>query len=480
MAKKKHQQKKQSWPYKLTLSPCGTRWIKKYKQKQHYHPIPEEIRGNTKKLETHNRKVWKEWWLPLIGKLKATEVKQDKEEIRDRWNLHIERLTGRLYGIARLDSREMFLNELIGTYIYEYEVQTGQALSKEERRAIYDAPQQHLEVFGYVPREDNPELYTLPAERRSQADAVDSDTTIEALIVRFLVEKKGEVTSQRLAMLKSTLLYLQQFLGGGTEFSHVTEQTLKDYRLHVLQLMDAGKFGDERAAGLLAIAKQFIRWCMGQSKLVSELDPIVASSIHAILSARGALSVKVSRKAVKTSELQEIRGFLGNDQKSEMVELYALLAANCAMTPADIVDFRWDQMENGILTYKRHKERDRDRVPVVKYPLWQRTFELLEKMPKTDERVFPKTAGAVDDAMRNAREKTEFSDTLGTIKKTSSTMIGEEYNNDLADYWLGHAPNGVGQRHYIAPSDEALAKAVTWLETQYFPEEPKNEGEANS
>jgi len=26
---------KQDWPYKLTLAPCGTRWIKKGKDKQH-------------------------------------------------------------------------------------------------------------------------------------------------------------------------------------------------------------------------------------------------------------------------------------------------------------------------------------------------------------------------------------------------------------------------------------------------------------
>lgn len=470
MAKKKrHKQTKQTWPYKLTLSPCGTRWIKKYKGKQQYHPIPEDIRGNQKRLEAHNRKAWKEWWLPLVGSLKAKEAESEREVIRDRWNEHMERLSGRLYVAKGIGSREMLLDELLLIYIDEYEIQTGKPLSREERKAIFDSPQDHLEVFGFVPRDDRPEIYTLPDKRRLQADSVDSETTIEALIVRFLEEKKPEVAPRRITLIRSALAYMQQFVGGNTEFSEFSEKTLRDFKAHVMQLMKAGSFKDERAKTIMDVAKQFTRWCMAQSSLVSLIDPVVASSIHNLLNSRGALGVKTTRKAVKTSKIEEIRAFLTNEQITELVELYTLLAANCSLTPVDIVDVRWDDIADGVLTYKRHKERDKDNVPTVKYPLWVRTQELIAKMPKTDDRVIPKAAGTIDETFRYWKQATGSSISLGSIKKTSATLLSNRFDVDLADYWLGHSPNSIGTRHYIAPSDEKLALAVRWLQFEYYP-----------
>ena len=469
----KQDQSKQHWPYKLTLSPNGKRWIKKYKQKQYYHPVPDEIRDNQKKLEAHNRKVWKEWWLPLIGKLKTEEVDRDKEEIRSRWEFRLRSTPKHLSRAKQLRSRELFCDVLLYSLIDEYQVHSGENFDHDKYQQIHQHPYDFLEVFGYVPIEgSDSNAYQLPLDKQRLAE--DSDTTIEALIVRFLAEKEADVSERRAYLLQGCLEYLQQFTGGNAEFSTITEQTLKDYRLHVISMMNAGKFGDERAGTIVDTAKQFFRWCMGQSTLISELDPVVANSIHSLLASRGVLTVKKTRKTVKTSGLQEIRDFLASDKKSEMVELYALLAANCSLTPVDLVDFRWTDIENGVLTYRRHKERDTENVPTIKYPLWQRTQELLGKMPRTDARVFPKTASATNDLFRYARDRAGFKSlTLGTIKKTSSTMIGEQFNNDLADYWLGHAPNGVGQRHYIAPSDKNLTKAVRWLESQYFPPEKK-------
>lgn len=462
---------KQKWPHKLTLSRCGSRWIKKYRQKQYYHPIPEEIRGNIKKLEKHNREAWNKWWLPLVGKIKTREVESEKAAIRDRWEARQERIPKGIFLAQRIGSKETFVNVLLGVLINEYEAHTGEDLGQTQREAIIAAPQDHPEVFGFELMPEAKRAYQLPEKRRVSVSGGDSETNIEALIVRFLEEKETEVVPRRITMLRGCLVYFQQFVNGDTEFSEITEQTLKQYRLHVLSLMSAGKFGDERAGNLVEVSKQFLRWCMAQSKLVTLLQPVVASSIHSILSSRGTLTVKKSRKEVKTLPIDEIRDFLASDDKSEINELYALLAANCAMTPVDMVDFRWTDIKKGVLTYKRHKERDKDNVPVVKYPLWSRTLELIEKQPKTDDRVLPKAASSVDGSFRYAKQKTGFRNvSLGSIKKTSSTLLGEKLGNDLADYWLGHSANTIGKRHYIKPSDANLAEAVRWLETQYFPQ----------
>ena len=464
---------KQQWPYQLTLAKSGTRWIKKYRQQQFYFPIPEEIRGSRKKLEQHNRHVWKNQWLPKLAKLREDEDNREKDLIRERWSLRLDRQPGRLYVARQLNSKRMFLDELLGVLIDEYEIRQGTLLSEEERKAVFDAPQNHLHVFGFVESLDVPGKYELPEDRQRQADSVDSETTVEALIVRFIAEKKPEVGERRNKQLRGCLADLQQYVGGSIEFADISEQTLKDYRAHILARMSAGRFGDERGSDLLNSAKQFVRWCVGQSALVSLLEPAVASSIHGLLAARRILTIKKSIKAVKTSPIERIRAFLDSDQISNRNKLYALLAANCGMTPVDMVDLRHDEIVDGVLTRKRHKQKDAENVPTVSYPLWDWTLELLEKYPKTNTvYVIPKSESTIDGTFRNAKKKAGFEDiSLGTIKKTSSTMLGEQFDNDLADFWLGHAPNGIGQRHYIAPSDEKLAEAVKWLETQYFPAE---------
>ncbi len=131
--------------------------------------------------------------------------------------------------------------------------------------------------------------YQLPEKRREAVSRGDSDTTVEALIVRFLAN--AEVSPTRMKQLRGCLADIQQHVGGSTEFAEISEQTLRDYRTHILVRMSAGQFGDERGSDFLLIAKQFVRWCVSQSVLISLLDTAVASSIHTILSARKALTI---------------------------------------------------------------------------------------------------------------------------------------------------------------------------------------------
>lgn len=145
----------------------------------------------------------------------------------------MERQPGRLYVAQKLNSKQMFVDELIAIYIDEYEIHLGKPLTEDERQAVFDAPQQHLHVFGFAEDAEQPGKYVLPEERQRQAETVDSETTIEALIILFLTEKEPEVVEKRWKQLRGCLTDFQQHVGS-VEFKEVSEQTIKDYRTHIL------------------------------------------------------------------------------------------------------------------------------------------------------------------------------------------------------------------------------------------------------
>ena len=43
----------------------------------------------------------------------------------------------------------------------------------------------------------------------------------------------------------------------------------------------------------------------------------------------------------------------------------------------------------------------------------------------------------------------------------------------FAQYFLGHAPQTVADKHYIKPSDEQFANAVRWLGEQFLTPEKR-------
>ena len=51
-----------------------------------------------------------------------------------------------------------------------------------------------------------------------------------------------------------------------------------------------------------------------------------------------------------------------------------------------------------------------------------------------------------------------------TLRKTAASMLQDhaEYGR-YAQYFLGHAPHSVADKHYVRPSDEQFDKAVLWL-----------------
>jgi hypothetical protein len=121
---------------------------------------------------------------------------------------------------------------------------------------------------------------------------------------------------------------------------------------------------------------------------------------------------------------------------------------------------------------------------VVDYPLWRQTFALLKRF-RSDHAEWALLNSNGSPLWRwteknGKRTKTSniatafyqlMADTpkedrkpLKAVRKTAASMLENhpKYGR-YAQYFLGHAPRSIADRHYVQPSKEQFDKAVLWL-----------------
>jgi len=142
---------------------------------------------------------------------------------------------------------------------------------------------------------------------------------------------------------------------------------------------------------------------------------------------------------------------------------------------------------NGFFAIK--SGRHDSNVPAVTYRLWPEVVVLLSEFAtqsKNAEHLLTNEDGnplksvtikpdgkldkrdAIDSAWDRVRRKTkkENSSFKYLRKLSASTLASHESYGRYAQYFLGHAPESVADRHYVVPSDERFADALNWLRTK--------------
>ena len=62
---------------------------------------------------------------------------------------------------------------------------------------------------------------------------------------------------------------------------------------------------------------------------------------------------------------------------------------------------------------------------------------------------------------------------LKLLRKTAATKLGQNPTyGRFAQYFLGHAPTTMADKHYVAPSQDQFDEAVAWLGTQILVSTP--------
>ena len=53
------------------------------------------------------------------------------------------------------------------------------------------------------------------------------------------------------------------------------------------------------------------------------------------------------------------------------------------------------------------------------------------------------------------------------LRKTSASLLNRNYDPRVVTHFLGHAPQGMAAKHYVAPDEATFSGALRWLGQQY-------------
>lgn len=322
-------------------------------------------------------------------------------------------------------------------------------------------------------------LETLRNFRRWNGQSVQVGESINDHVERYLRGREQEVAAGQLRAtslrrLRQRIKVFGMFAGDECA-ADLSAQTLSKFRDHLLQKVERGEYSITNAKFTLNNVKTFISW-LWEEEVLSQLPRNFRR-----------LGIKAMDNEIEVFSITEV--CLLVDVASERSKLFILLMLNCGFTQIDISDLDHASVDwtRGRITWKRSKEKSEKNVPTVDYVLWDETFRLLRKHRSRDRqrvlvnengRPFRRTGDSEDiDNIRLALGRTfRRKDVKGKVRqrkpklfrKTSASLLEtHDIYGRYAQYFLGHSPQTVAQKHYIKPSQEQFDKAISWLGEQF-------------
>ena len=313
-------------------------------------------------------------------------------------------------------------------------------------------------------------------DSRRESQQQDNGKTLGQAVEKFLERKKAGVSIGHYGNLARCCNHFAETVGRRLVVKNLGATVVTDYRIALERKMEEG-WTKDYASGYGRVVRTFFNW-LYETEMIDRLPRNIKE-----------LYIKIDDKEIPTFDPQEVTTLLKHSPKR--TKLYLLLMLNTGMTQKDISDMTPAQLDltAGTITRKRSKTKNTSaKVPKVSYPLWKETLTLLKQFAKTTGetvlvnadggRLWVETydKGKVDNIrvaygrlVRSLRAK-KILDTKKTLKifrKTSSSMLEDSPYPQCADYFLGHAPQGVSQKNYKAAPQASMKKAVAWLGQQY-------------
>lgn len=307
-------------------------------------------------------------------------------------------------------------------------------------------------------------------ERLSNSKSIERRLTLAHQLAAFFLQERQRLKPQSYKELRDHFELLSQHLGPQLDCSQFNEQTVNSHYLWL-----AGKTWS--AAGKnkrLGFFRRFVSW-LWTTKVLENVPRNLKLRTHRFKSAS---------KPIK--KFVGVKGEL--DRLSDSHRLWALLGLNCGMTQADLGSLTWDMidMKAGTLTRKRVKTEQESNVPVVTYRLFPETMKLLKSLAKRsgDGLVFTTSAGHrmyevryedSETGMSRALKKDLFSTywnrqtpkpkiPLGKYRSIAATALKRDNRfRSFVDYFLGHSPKEISDKHYSAEWDESFFEALDFI-----------------
>ena len=178
------------------------------------------------------------------------------------------------------------------------------------------------------------------------------------------------------------------------------------------------------------------------------------------------------------------------EQVPQPYRTYCVLMLNCGFRQSDLNALTHSdlRLSSGRLLYQRNKTINIDTSPVVNYPLWQITVDLIEEImsdhpawlftTRTGNRLIveemkdgkPYSYDTVSRYWRRARDRFGLAEKrLDYIRKTGATIV-QQYQPDVETLYLAESLKGVAKINYSFNDGEpnaALDKAIAHLGAEF-------------
>jgi len=259
------------------------------------------------------------------------------------------------------------------------------------------------------------------------------------------------------------------FMGMETPVQNLTEKVWLEFSAHIHS--SKGTKGVNHLARIQKTARWLVRFAW-ETRFLTDL-PRNLNQRH--------LFIQSEKTDITVFRIRDILVFF--NQATGQTKLHFLLMLNCGFTAADISDLKEKEVnwDSKTITRKRSKTKTHDRVPTVTYPLWPSTFDLLRNYQSGGQLVLLTKAGKPWVSKSYSHGKYHHSDSVASnfrrINKTAGVNI---YPRGLrasaatglahhptykfyCEHFLGHSPRTITNAHYVKPSLEEFAEAITWL-----------------
>lgn len=455
----------------MTWEPSTSRWKKRYKGETYTISCKSLGVQGTKESSASAANAW---WRAKKIEIDAATVHPHREHLddlkrRQAWSHG----AGEIVAARNLDSERKRI-EAGGEPVDPYEI------LRDAWRAMFGGeppePARLREFFGgeavWEDRIDRGKVAAEPDDR-SVGGQVDRYLALE-----YRRHQSGDLSAGEFDVARRSLHAFRDWLGAGARLDTIDVDRWEDWWGHLLGLPLSREVKLKR----WRFSRQFVNWLADRNLIAMPTN---------LLSRR--FKFGGTQSTIRTVPEAEVRAAV--HAANPPLNIALLLMANCGFTQVDVANLRQGHLDwtRGRLTHRRSKTARYATVPVVVYPLWPETLELLRPYrregddlvfrtrqghPLVHDRVSAEGRRGKSDALRLSwerhRKRTGAHWQLKWIRKTSATLIkGHPVYGRVYEYFLGHAPESVAERHYAAPSPELLLEAVTWLHTAYGFGEPE-------
>lgn len=415
--------------YRMTWKAKSRRWRKRYKGREAYFPALPSEAG---KIDSYQR-----CWSACQRWMKSIDREHEEQQVKQQASLALPL-------VEFLD--DLLTNYPDGDQRRTVEQWTASAINRAKKDASNVAldlqmAMQLRDGLMMLPhgvgRKQWPDFKTtLPAVKHEQ------DNTLGEASAAFLTSKQKNVAAKTYKNLKRSLTLFTDACEGMTLHQAVESSNLQLYRDNIAT---SGDYAPSTAKSVVADVGTFVRWLYSVEH-IEKLPKIIEL---------GNFSVSAGYVTPSVADEDIVRQMLTLDGVGRT---YVLCGLNFGFTQRDIEKM---QPTNGkYLEHRRPKTEKHKRVPTVKYLVWPETLAALPLL----EGVNLSYESAATKKMR-ADCKNAGIEYLPQkmLRKASATALRNSEFSSLADYFLGHSPESMSDRHYASVQQSRFDSALDYL-----------------